>query len=114
MADQTPQLNSFTLDTREDLVINAIEIFDTVKQSLIVLDKNLGIVMANSSFYRTFGVTRKETEGTIIYDIGNGQWDISKLRVLLEEIIPKNKQVDDYEVSHKFEHIGEKTMLLNA
>jgi PAS domain S-box-containing protein len=114
MPEQTPQLNSFTLDTREDLVINAIEIFDTVKQSLIVLDKKLNIVMANSSFYKTFGVTRQETESTLIYDIGNGQWDIEKLRILLEKIIPENKQVDDYEVTHKFEHIGEKTMLLNA
>ncbi len=114
MEEQPPQLNSFTLDTREDLVINAIEIFDTVKQSLIVLDKKLCIVMANSSFYKTYGVTRKETEGTVIYDIGNGQWDISKLRVLLEKIIPDNKEVDDYEVTHRFEHIGEKTMLLNA
>ena len=73
MADPSPELNSFALDTREDLVINAIEIFDTIKQSLVVLDKNLNVVMANASFYKTFKVTRPETEGTVIYDIGNGQ-----------------------------------------
>ena len=114
MIDQIPQTNSFALDTREDLVINAIEIFDTIKQSLVVLNKDLSVVMANSSFYKTFQVTREETEGTRIYDIGNGQWNIEKLKVLLEKIIPDNKSVNDYEVSHIFEHIGEKVMLLNA
>ncbi len=114
MANATTQLNSFELDTREDLVINAIEIFDTIKQSLMVLDKNLVVVMANSAFYKTFGVTRQETEGVRIYDIGNGQWDITKLKDLLENIIPKSKAVEDYEVIHQFEHIGEKVMLLNA
>lgn len=111
---KAPEINSFGLDTREDLVINAVEIFDAIKQSLVVLDGKLSIVMANSSFYKTFGVTRKETEGKVIYEIGNGQWDIPGLKVLLEEIIPKKKKVDDYEVIHRFEKIGDKAMLLNA
>jgi hypothetical protein len=51
MSDQSPQLNSFGLDTREDIVVNAIEIFDTIKQSLVVLDKDLKVVLANASFY---------------------------------------------------------------
>lgn len=114
MAAQFPQTNSFGIDTREDLVINAIEIFDTIKQSLVVLNKDLNVVMANASFYKTFQVTREETEATRIYDIGNGQWNIDKLRVLLEKIIPESKAVNDYEVTHTFEHIGEKVMLLNA
>lgn len=114
MPNQLPQINSFAIDTREDMVINAIEIFDTVKQSLVVLDKKLNVVMANAAFYKTFEVTRPETENTRIYDIGNGQWDIEKLKILLEKIIPSSKAVDDYEVTHKFEHIGEKVMLLNA
>ena len=108
------EVNSFPLDTREDLVINAVEIFDTIKQSLVVLDRKLCIVMANSSFYKTFGVSRKETENTVIYKVGNGQWNIPQLKTLLEEIIPKHKEVDDYEVVHNFEHIGNKAMLLNA
>ena len=114
MATQPPQTNSFGIDTREDLVINAIEIFDTIKQSLVVLNKDLNVVMANASFYKTFLVNRAETEGTRIYDIGNGQWNIDKLKVLLEKIIPESKSVNDYEVTHNFEHIGEKVMLLNA
>lgn len=114
MANPAPQLNSFAIDTREDLVINAIEIFDTIKQALMVLNKDLTVVMANASFYKTFQVTREETEGKRIYDIGNGQWNIEKLRDLLEKIIPQSKAVNDYEVTHKFDHIGEKVMLLNA
>lgn len=114
MKETSPELNAFAIDTREDMVINAIEIFDTIKQSLVVLDKSLIVVMANSAFYKTFQVTRQETEGKLIYDIGNGQWNIDKLKVLLEQIIPKSKQVDDYEVVHDFDHIGEKVMLLNA
>lgn len=110
----SPELNSFAIDTREDLVINAIEIFDTIKQSLMVLDSGLRVVMANSAFYKTFQVTRKETEGSLVYDIGNGQWNIAELKELLEQIIPTDKQVDDYEIAHKFEHIGKKVMLLNA
>jgi PAS domain S-box-containing protein len=80
----------------------------------VVLDKDLKVVLANASFYKTFRVTREVTEGRQIYAIGNGQWNIDKLRVLLEKIIPQNKEVDDYEVAHDFEHIGQKVMLLNA
>jgi hypothetical protein len=71
-------------------------------------------VLANASFYQTFQVNRENTEGWKIYDIGNGQWKIKKLRLLLEKIIPQNQGVDDYEVTHDFEHIGPKVMLLNA
>jgi PAS domain S-box-containing protein len=112
--NHSSQRNSFELDTREDLIVNAIEIFDTVTQSLLVLDKNQRVVLANASFYKTFHVTRDATEGVLIYELGNGQWDIKKLRVLLEKIIPRGKSVDDYEVSHDFENIGRKVMLLNA
>ncbi|HVE81124.1 MAG TPA: PAS domain S-box protein [Candidatus Dormibacteraeota bacterium] len=114
MANVKQQLNSFPLDTREDIVVNAIEIFDTVKHSLMVLDKNFVVILANPAFYSTFEVTREETENVRLYDIGNGQWNIDKLKILLEKIIPKNSAVDDYEVTHNFEHIGEKVMLLNA
>lgn len=114
MTNPPVQNNSFDIDTREDMVINAIEIFDTIKQSLVVLNKDLTVIMANASFYKTFEVTRQETEGVRIYEIGNGQWDIVKLKVLLEKIIPQNKSVEDYEVTHTFERIGEKVMLLNA
>jgi diguanylate cyclase (GGDEF)-like protein/PAS domain S-box-containing protein len=89
-------------------------IIATVREPLVVLDKKLRIITANRSFYRTFEVNPKETEKQLIYDLGNHQWDIPRLRKLLENILPMSKTFEDYEVEHDFESIGRKTMLLNA
>jgi two-component system CheB/CheR fusion protein len=89
-------------------------VFTTIRESLLILDKNLRIKNANTSFYKTFRVTEEETEGKLLYDVGNRQWDIPRLKELLEEIIPRNSQVADFEVIHTFPHIGEKVMVLNA
>ena len=94
--------------------IYAESIIDTVREPFVVLDKDLKVLSANRSFYSTFEVTPDETVGNLIYDIGNRQWDIPSLRTLLEEILPKNTQFNNYEVSHKFQTIGQKIMLLNA
>ena len=90
------------------------DIVETVREPLIVLDSDLRILSANRSFYNSFKVTPEETIGNLIYDLGNRQWDIPKLRTLLEEILPKNNKFDDYEVEHVFSNIGHKIMLLNA
>ena len=92
----------------------AESIVTTVREPLLVLDKDLHVVSANRSFYATFQVEPAETEGRFVYDLGDGQWDIPELRTLLEEIVPANSWFDDFEVEHDFEHIGRKTMLLNA
>ncbi len=89
-------------------------IIATVRVPLLVLDKNFRIKSANRSFYKTFMVNEHETEGVLIYDLGNKQWDIPKLHTLLEEILPQNIKFTDYEVSHSFPVIGERVMLLNA
>ena len=89
-------------------------IIATVRVPLLVLDKNFRIKSANRSFYKTFMVNEHETEGVLIYDLGNKQWDIPKLHTLLEEILPQNIQFTDYEVVHIFPLIGERVMLLNA
>jgi PAS domain S-box-containing protein len=95
-----------------------IEIFDnilgSVREPLVVLDSDLKVLKANHSFYRTFKVKPEETEGVLIYDLGNRQWDIPKLRELLEEILPQNSTFNDFEVEHNFETIGRKIMHLNA
>jgi len=95
-----------------------IEIFDnilgSVRGPLVVLDSDLKVVKANHSFYRTFKVNPEGTEGTLIYDLGNRQWDIPKLRELLEDILPRNSTFNDFEVEHTFETIGRKIMHLNA
>ena len=89
-------------------------IVDTVRQPLVVLNAELKIISANRSFYNTFQVTSHETIGKFIYDLGNRQWDIPALRLLLEEILPQNTVIEDYEVEHDFFGIGHKIILLNA
>lgn len=92
----------------------AEEIIATVREPLIVLDVDLKVILANQNFYQTFRVNPKETIGRFVYDLGNRQWDIPKLRLLLEKILPENVAFDNFEVRHNFESIGQKTMLLNA
>jgi two-component system, chemotaxis family, CheB/CheR fusion protein len=89
-------------------------IVETVREPLIVLDDRLRVFTANQSFYRTFEATIVDTEHRLIFELGNGQWNIPKLRQLLMEILPTNSQLQDFEVEHNFEQIGHKTMLLNA
>lgn len=89
-------------------------IFDCLHESLIILDKHLKIICANRSFYDTFHVLPGETVGQLIYDLGNHQWDIPALRKLLEDILPKHKTFQKYEMKHDFPSIGKKIMLLNA
>ena len=92
----------------------AESIINTVREPLIVLDSDLRVVFASRSFYDFFKVTPAETVGQLIYDLGNKQWDIPKLRELLETILPKKATFDDYEVDHVFSAIGRRLMLLNA
>jgi len=92
----------------------AENIVETVREPLIVLDFNLCVVSANKSFYDVFKVTRSKTVGRLIYDLGNRQWNIPKLRKLLEKVLPEKKVINDFNVEHVFESIGKKIMLLNA
>ena len=100
-----------TLDqTRE----YADTIVESAREPFLVLDTKLLVTAANPAFYRAFGVSPEETEGRLIYALGNGQWNIPRLRELLEEIVPRNSRVDDFEMSHDFPHLGPRDMLLNA
>ena len=92
----------------------AENIVETVREPLVVLNSDLKILTANHSFYTIFKVTPEETIGNSIYDLGNRQWDIPKLRILLENILPLDTVFNDYEVDHDFLNIGRKTILLNA
>ncbi|MEI7527508.1 MAG: ATP-binding protein [Elusimicrobiota bacterium] len=92
----------------------AESIINTVREPLIVLDQDLRVVSASRSFYEFFRVKPEETVGQLIYDLGNKQWDILKLRELLETILPKKAAFDNYEVEHDFADIGRRIMLLNA
>ncbi|MFA6338623.1 MAG: PAS domain-containing protein [Candidatus Paceibacterota bacterium] len=87
---------------------------EVIDNPFLIIDINLKIILANSNFYETFKVLPKQTENEFIYELGNGQWNIPKLRDLLEKILPEKKVVKNYEVTHVFEAIGEKTILINA
>jgi diguanylate cyclase (GGDEF)-like protein/PAS domain S-box-containing protein len=89
-------------------------IVNTIREPLIVLDAALKVISANRSFYKTFKVKPEETDEQLIFSLGNGQWDIPRLRELLEKLVHKNGAFDDFEVEHEFPVIGQRTMLLNA
>ncbi len=89
-------------------------IIATVREPLLVLDADFRVVNANKSFYKTFRVTPEQTERQVLYELGNGQWDIPQLRKLLEDILPRNSTFNDFAVEHEFPLIGREKMLLNG
>ena len=89
-------------------------IVETVRDPLLVLDKELRVRSANTRFYEMFNVTPAMTEGQFIYDLGSRQWDLPELRQLLEQVLPRSTSFQDFEVSRDFERIGRKVMLLNG
>jgi two-component sensor histidine kinase len=89
-------------------------IVDTVREPFLVLDKDLRVLAASRSFYSAFKVSPEDTQGRLLYTLGDGQWDIPKLHLLLEKIVPEHGVMEGYEVEHEFPGIGSRTMLLNA
>lgn len=87
---------------------------DTAREPFLILSSDLKIIGANESFYKNFQVSKTETENKLVYEIGNGQWNIPELKKLLEGILPEKKAFNDFEVSGDFPKIGVKIMLLNA
>ena len=81
----------------EDIQNYAQNIVDTVREPLLILDATLRVRSANRAFYQTFHVSPGETEGRLIYELGNGQWDIPDLRTLLEDVVPKSSAFNDFE-----------------
>jgi PAS domain S-box-containing protein len=80
----------------------------------VILNQNLQVMEANKTFYETFHTTRENTEQRLIWDLGDGQWNIPALRELLEKVLPAHSTFRDFEVTHEFENVGRKVMLLNA
>jgi signal transduction histidine kinase/CheY-like chemotaxis protein len=104
---------------RSEADLKAIEtyaqnIVDTVREPLLILDTTLRVRSANRAFYQTFHVSSAETENRLIYELGNGQWDIPDLRTLLEDVVPKSSVFNDFQLEHTFPVIGRRVMLLNA
>ncbi len=116
--DQNTQKKLINQDNRitalKKQMIYYKEITETVREPFIILDKDLRVVTANLSFYTKFKVIKKDTEGKRIYDLGNSQWDAPELRLLLENILPTHRVLNNYAVTHVFPTLGRKTILLNA
>src|SRR5690606_37795768 len=102
----------------EQLILDTVaygeSIVETVREPLVILGQDLRVKTASRAFYQAFKVIPEETENQLLYNLGNGQWDIPRLRTLLEEVLPQNNQFNDFEVEHAFEVIGHRIMLLNA
>jgi two-component system CheB/CheR fusion protein len=106
------------LQMRHDLLIESHEyseaIIATIHEPMLILNKNFHVISANKSFYKKFQVDKEETEGKLLFDLGNKQWDIKELRKTLNEILSKKSSFENFEVTHTFSGIGERIMLLNA
>lgn len=105
---------NFFKNLREESWTYIRTVVDVLREPVVILDKDLRVMAANGAFYRLFKVEENDTEGKIVYDLGNGQWDIPSLRKVLEDILPKNTFFHGFEVAHEFPIIGRKVMLLNA
>src|SRR3954449_9866177 len=102
------------LESAEDACLLAKAIVDTVREPLLVLDRDLRIIAASRSFYLTFEMTRQVTQGRKIFDLDEGVWKIPELRLLLEKIVPEHGVMEGFEVERDFPRIGRRAMLLNA
>jgi PAS domain S-box-containing protein len=98
----------------EDAKAFAEAIVQTVREPLVVLDADLRVRTANRAFYETFGASAPETEGRHLFELGGRQWDIPRLRELLEEVLPHNAHFNDFAVEHEFNGLGRRSMVLNA
>jgi two-component system CheB/CheR fusion protein len=89
-------------------------VIENAREPTLVLDGDLRVTVANQAFYRDFNVSPAETEGRLLYELGSGEWNVARLRQLLDHIAKDNSRVDDFEVQHDFPGLGLRTMLLNA
>lgn len=106
------------LQMRHDLLTESYEyseaIIATIHEPMVILNKNFHVISANKSFYKKFLVDKAQTEGKLLFDLGNKQWNIAQLREVLNNILSKNSSFENFEVTHTFTGIGERIMLLNA
>src|ERR1700676_1012752 len=98
----------------EDASILALAIVDSVAEPLVVLDRDLRVVAASNSFYQAFKLDRQSAQGRLVYQLGEGQWDIAELRMLLEKVLPEHGVVEGYEVEREFPSIGRRAVRMSA
>lgn len=101
-------------DAADEARVFAEAIVETIRQPLLVLTGDLRVKSANQAFFDQFHVRPQETTGRLVHELGNGEWDIPKLRMLLDEVLSKGQPVIDFEVEHEFRDLGRRCMLVNA
>jgi hypothetical protein len=107
--------NTKQTENDADVAAHYIKTFsDTAREPFLILDPKLRVIGANKSFYKDFQVSEEETSDKLVYDLGDGQWNIPELKELLENILPSKKVFNDFEVAREFPKIGLRIMLLNA
>lgn len=111
---KTEPANNEVTDSKEAALTLMKTLVEVANESFLILDSDLRVVLANPTFYENFKVSPAHTENVFLSELGNGQWDISTLRTLLEEVLPQKKVIRNFEVTHTFQKIGTKTILLNA
>ena len=112
-----PDQQSEALQRTERELKQALDYAEAIIETvppLLVLDANLRVRMANQSFCNCFKISSGETVGRLVYELGNGQWNIPKLRNFLEEILPRHRSFEDFMVTHEFEAVGRRTVLLSG
>lgn len=110
-------VNQELFDRNEQLNLSRLyaeSIVSSIREPLIILDKNLQVISANRSYYNKFQVTEEETEGKLFFNLGNKQWNLPRLRKMLQEIIPRKTSIVDFEVVRNFPAFGERILLINA
>jgi two-component system CheB/CheR fusion protein len=110
-------VNQELFDRNEQLSLSRLfaeSIVSTIREPLIILNKDLQVRSANRAFYDKFQTSAEGTEGKLLFDLGNKQWDIPGLKKMLKKILPQKSKIVDFEVSHNFPALGERIMLLNA
>ncbi|RZJ76152.1 MAG: PAS domain-containing protein [Flavobacterium sp.] len=110
-------VNDELMDRQEQLSISRMyseAIIETIREPLIVLDKNMRVKSANASYYRVFSTSERDTEGRVLFDVGFAQWNIPGLREQFEMALRQRTGFENYEIKTTFPEIGERTMLLNV
>jgi chemotaxis protein methyltransferase CheR len=113
-ADALALANIPLLIDLDDGRLLAQAIVDTIREPLLVLDQDLRVVTANRAFYQAFRMKLQDVHGRPVYGLGDGQWDIPELRLLLEGVAPQHAAMEAYEVERDFPVVGRRSMLLNA
>lgn len=107
-------MRTLNINNRERALEDMAILVETARDPFLVLDINLKVIESNQSFYDTFKVTEEQIKDQQVYNLGSGQWNVNKLRKLLENILPQKKVFRDFEVDYNFPKIGKRIFILNA